>query len=57
MGLVEATVNGKNVNSCLGDLFSVNWMEDIDMEGDSLESLEKQYTLVRAETSKSHVMQ
>merc|ERR550537_1320990 len=50
-------VNGKSIGSCLGDLFSVNWMEDIDMEGDSLESLEKQYTLVRAETSKSHVMQ
>merc|ERR1712193_401272 len=49
--------NGKSIGSCLGDLFSVNWMEDIDMEGDSLESLEKQYTLVRAETSKSHVMQ
>merc|ERR1712178_262352 len=53
----EAKVNGKSIGSCLGDLFSVNWMEEADMEGDSLESLEKQYTLVRAETSKSHVMQ
>ena len=23
-------VNGKSVGSCLGDLFSVNWMEDAD---------------------------
>jgi len=23
-------VGGKNIRSCLGDLFSVNWMEDMD---------------------------
>jgi legumain len=23
-------VNGKHINSCLGDLYSVNWMEDTD---------------------------
>lgn len=23
-----AMVKGKNIGSCLGDLFSVNWMED-----------------------------
>jgi len=23
-------VNGKHIGSCLGDLFSVNWMEDTD---------------------------
>lgn len=23
-------VNGKHIGSCLGDLFSVNWMEDLD---------------------------
>ena len=26
----EAVVKGKNVGSCLGDLFSVNWMQDDD---------------------------
>merc|ERR1712070_189173 len=26
----EAKVNGKSINSCLGDLFSVSWMEDAD---------------------------
>ena len=24
-------VKGKNIGSCLGDLFSVNWMEDDDL--------------------------
>jgi len=24
----DAVVNGKNIGSCLGDLFSVSWMED-----------------------------
>jgi legumain len=26
----DAVVNGVNLNSCLGDLYSVNWMEDLD---------------------------
>lgn len=26
----EAYVNGTNIGSCLGDLFSTNWMEDTD---------------------------
>lgn len=26
-------VNGKELNSCLGDLYSVNWMEDADAQG------------------------
>jgi legumain len=51
-------VNGKHIGSCLGDLFSVNWMEDLDLKtGISDETLGKQYTLVKSETSKSHVMQ
>jgi legumain len=24
-------VNGKSLNSCLGDLYSINWMEDSDV--------------------------
>merc|ERR1712072_293918 len=51
-------VNGKHIGSCLGDLFSVNWMEDLDLEADpSAETLEKQFTLVKAKTTKSHVGQ
>merc|ERR1711988_549938 len=54
----EDKVNGKHIGSCLGDLFSVNWMEDLDLEtGGSGETLEKQYSLVMRETTKSHVGQ
>merc|ERR1711881_179215 len=54
----EDKVNGKHIGSCLGDLFSANWMEDLDLEtGMSGETLEKQYILVTRETTKSHVMQ
>jgi len=50
-------VNGKHIGSCLGDEFSVHWMEDFDMEAGTSETLEEQYTLVKRETGKSHVMQ
>lgn len=30
----DAVVNGKNIGSCLGDLFSVNWLEDTDAHTD-----------------------
>jgi legumain len=54
----EDKVNGKHIGSCLGDLFSVNWMEDLDMESDiSTETLEKQFELVQHKTSESHVTQ
>merc|ERR1712232_1372252 len=32
----DAMVNGKNIGSCLGDLFSVKWMEDLDLETGTL---------------------
>jgi len=50
-------VNGKHIGSCLGDEFSVHWMEDFDVEEGDAESLQKQYTIVKGETSKSHVTQ
>eukprot|EP00656_Telonema_subtile_P014298 TRINITY_DN1730_c0_g1_i1.p1 TRINITY_DN1730_c0_g1~~TRINITY_DN1730_c0_g1_i1.p1 ORF type:complete len:448 (+),score=142.13 TRINITY_DN1730_c0_g1_i1:146-1489(+) len=51
-------VNGKHVGSCLGDLYSVNWMEDSDDSSEmASESLEKQFTLVKKETNKSHCME
>jgi len=49
-------VNGVELNSCLGDLYSVNWMENSDLDGPS-EPLEVQYTIVTNETTQSHVMQ
>jgi legumain len=49
-------VDGKEIRSCLGDLYSVNWMEDTDKKIAG-ESLEVQYETVVAATTKSHVMQ
>jgi len=52
----DAKVDGKAINSCLGDLYSVNWMEDQDSIADS-ETLDEQFTTVKQLTDKSHVMQ
>ncbi|KAK3573968.1 hypothetical protein QTP86_034118 [Hemibagrus guttatus] len=41
----------------LGDCYSVNWMEDSDLEDLSKESLAKQFKIVKRETNTSHVMQ
>lgn len=41
----------------LGDLYSVSWMEDSDMEDLSKETLHKQFLLVKQHTNTSHVMQ
>ena len=34
-------VDGKSLHSCLGDLFSVNWMEDTDAADIKSETLQK----------------
>ena len=41
----------------LGDLYSVNWMEDSDAEDIKTETLQKQFSIVRQETNLSHVME
>ena len=46
-----------NRGSCLGDLYSVNWMENSDSADLHTETLEKQYEIVKQETNLSHVMQ
>jgi legumain len=50
-------VNGKSVGSCLGDLFSVNWMEDADKASMKTETLNTQYQTVKTKTTQSHVLQ
>merc|ERR1712217_737987 len=50
-----AVVNGKNVGSCLGDLFSISWMEDADAGSLSTETLKTQIERVTARTNRSHV--
>jgi legumain len=52
----EDQVNGKSIGSCLGDLYSVNWMEDSDAVGMS-ESLAQQFATVLQKTDQSHVME
>lgn len=41
----------------LGDVYSVNWMEDSDKENLNIETLHKQFQIVKAETNTSHVME
>jgi len=53
------TVRGKAMGTCLGDLFSVNWMQETDKEhknGFLNITLAKQYRYVKRTTNKSHVM-
>lgn len=40
---------------CLGDLFSVNWMQDSDVEELKTETLQHQFEVVKRLTNKSHV--
>jgi legumain len=47
-------VDGKSINSCLGDLYSINWMEDSDIADVWTESLITQFQTVKRETTKSH---
>ncbi|CAB4059028.1 LGMN [Lepeophtheirus salmonis] len=41
----------------LGDVYSVNWLEDSDKEDLKKETIEKQFDIVRKETNTSHVTQ
>eukprot|EP00471_Norrisiella_sphaerica_P004876 CAMPEP_0184481036 /NCGR_PEP_ID=MMETSP0113_2-20130426/2591_1 /TAXON_ID=91329 /ORGANISM="Norrisiella sphaerica, Strain BC52" /LENGTH=435 /DNA_ID=CAMNT_0026859931 /DNA_START=13 /DNA_END=1320 /DNA_ORIENTATION=- len=50
------SVDGVSLNTCLGDLYSINWMEDADLDKKT-ESLEDQYEVVKEETTRSHVQQ
>jgi len=49
-------VNGKSIGSCLGDLYSVNWMEDTDKFGPA-RTLQDQFVQVAKLTDMSKVMQ
>lgn len=52
----DDVVGGVEINSCLGDLFSVNWMEDADRNPPAKETLDQQFARVKNLTDKSHVM-
>lgn len=53
----DAKVHGKNIGSCLGDLFSISWLEDSDFGKFSSETFDTQITRVTKRTNKSHVLQ
>merc|ERR1712194_149796 len=48
-------VDGKAINSCLGDEFSVRWMEDTDGAVITSETIGQQVTKVQTAVTKSHV--
>ena len=48
---------GTTLNTCLGDLYSVNWLENSDNSNTKTETLQEQYEKVKKLTNKSHVMQ
>merc|ERR1712193_181389 len=52
----DAMVDGKSIGSCLGDLFSVNRLEDSDANDLTKETLDAQFQTVKKLTAKSHVM-
>ena len=52
----EDTVNGVEIGSCLGDLFSINWMEDTESNNPYTETLDMQRETVIERTSYSPVM-
>mmetsp|Transcript_41185 Transcript_41185/g.93109 ORF Transcript_41185/g.93109 Transcript_41185/m.93109 type:complete len:544 (-) Transcript_41185:244-1875(-) len=48
-------VQGKSIGSCLGDEFSIHWMEDADVADFTTETIGQQVKNVTALTAKSHV--
>jgi len=53
----EDMINGKSLGTCLGDLYSVNWLEDVYAADLTKETLEEDYDTVKTKTTQSHVMQ
>jgi len=53
----EAMVDNTNVGSCLGDLFSVAWMEDADGRDVTQYTLQEEFSTIAARVTKSEVMQ
>jgi legumain len=50
-------INGTNMHTCLGDLYSINWMNNADTADLKTETLQTQFQIVKKETVKSHVQQ
>ncbi|KAL4453128.1 hypothetical protein ABPG74_015359 [Tetrahymena malaccensis] len=55
---IKAFAKGKLIGSCLGDLFSVNWMEEIDSAKDIENlTLQQQFEFIAKKTKLSQIMQ
>ncbi len=50
-------INGKSIGSCLGDEYSVNWMEDSDNDKGLDETLQTQFEHVKSKTKDSQVQE
>merc|ERR1712100_580153 len=48
-------MGGKRIGSCLGDEFSIRWMEDADVANFKSETVNQQVSKVTSEVKKSHV--
>jgi legumain len=48
---------GKSIGSCLGDLYSVNFLENLESVDPTKETLLDQFNIIKNLTTKSHVMQ
>ncbi len=53
----QDVVQGKHIGSCLGDLFSVNFLENSEEVNIFEETLDQQFAIIRDKTNESHVMQ
>ena len=53
----DDVVQGKHIGSCLGDLFSINFLENTESINVGAVSLSAQFQVIQKLTTKSHVMQ
>lgn len=53
----DSVIKGVNLMTCLGDLYSVNWMQNSDKANFAKETLHDQFITVRNLTDQSHVKQ
>jgi len=48
---------GKSIGSCLGDLYSVNFLENLESVDPKVETLQQQFEIIKNLTTQSHVQQ
>jgi glycosylphosphatidylinositol transamidase (GPIT) subunit GPI8 len=51
----EAVVNGVNLETCLGDEYSIRWLEDSDKTDSSSKTLKEQFEYLKESVKESHV--